>query len=92
MSRISWIVNGSTYSRIEGEVSNVETVPVGIYEINFSPLSGWSLIRTADNFVFTYKLYNLQRGFIDHVKRTYANTKGNLGILFNGTRGTGNLM
>lgn len=88
MPRVSWIQSGSVYHRVEGDVKNPEILTDGIYEVGLD-LSGWHLIRTGDKFVFDYKVYHLQRGFIDHIKTTYGNTKGNLGILFNGTRGTG---
>jgi len=88
MIRVSWIKTGSTYRRMEGDITNMEKLPVGIYEVGIN-LSGWFLTKTADKFVFNYKVYDLQRGFLDHVKKTYDNTNGNLGVLFNGTRGTG---
>lgn len=88
MIRVSWIKAGSTYRRMEGDITNMEQLPVGIYEVGLN-ISGWFLTRTIDKFIFNYKVYDLQRGFIDHVKKTYNNTTGNLGILFNGTRGTG---
>lgn len=89
MEKVFWIQNGSTYRRVEGTVSNVESVPVGIYNIEFNPLSGWSLEYTAEKFEFGYKLYGLQTHFIQHVLKTFNNTKGNFGILLNGTKGTG---
>lgn len=88
MSRINWIKSDSIYRRMEGDITNMEQLPVGVYEVGIN-LSGWFLTRTADKFVFDYKVYDLQRGFIDHVKKTYDCTTGNLGVLFNGTRGTG---
>lgn len=88
MPRISWICTGSTYRRMEGDITNLDIIPNGIYEV-CCDLTGWYLVRTADSFIFNYKVYDLQRGFIDHVKKTYENTSGNLGVLFNGTRGTG---
>ena len=88
MERISWIQNGSNYRRVEGNVSNVDTIPKGIYNINLSMI-GWSLERTADEFVFDYKVYGLQSKFMQHVLTAFENTKGNFGILLNGTKGTG---
>jgi len=89
MEKVSWIQNGSIYRRVEGTVSNVESVPVGIYNIGFNPLSGWLLEYTAEKFEFGYKLYDLQTHFVQHVLKTFNNTKGNFGILLNGTKGTG---
>jgi broad-specificity NMP kinase len=73
---------------MEGDIVNIPIVPPGIYEVHLD-LSGWSLQKTADSFVFPYKVYHLQREFLDHVKETYKSITGNMGILFNGTRGTG---
>ena len=88
MERVSWIQNGSNYKRVEGNVSNVDTVPKGIYNVGLS-MTGWYLERTADEFVFNYKVYGLQSKFMQHVLTAFKNTKGNFGILLNGTKGTG---
>ena len=88
MERVSWIQNGSNYQRVEGNVSNVDTVPKGIYNVGLS-MTGWYLERTADEFVFNFKVYGLQSKFIQHVLTAFENTKGNFGILLNGTKGTG---
>ena len=88
MERVSWIQNGSNYKRVEGNVSNVDTVPRGVYNVGLS-MTGWYLERTADEFVFNFKVYGLQTKFIQHVLTAFKNTKGNFGILLNGTKGTG---
>ena len=88
MSDVKWIRAGSDFRRVEGEIESVPVIPTGIYETHLS-MSGWSLEKTADSLVFPYKLYNLQNDFLDHLKKTYEHTKGNIGVLFNGTRGTG---
>ena len=88
MERVSWIQNGSNYQRVEGNVSNVDTIPKGIYNVGLS-ITGWYLERTADEFVFNYKVYGLQSKFMQHVLTAFENTKGNFGILLNGTKGTG---
>lgn len=87
--RVSWQVRGADFSRIEGDYSNVEQCPPGVYNINYADMRGWWLTRYADNFTFDYKVYGLQSDFIDYAIKTYENTKGNLGILFNGTKGAG---
>jgi len=50
---------------------------------------GIFLTEAADRFEFSYKLYGVERPLIDRIKRTYANSKDNLGVLFNGMKGTG---
>ena len=88
MERVSWIQNGSNYKRVEGNVSNVDTVPRGVYNVGLS-MTGWYLEKTADEFIFNYKVYGLQSKFMQHVLTAFENTKGNFGILLNGTKGTG---
>lgn len=89
MEKVSWIQTGSNYKRVEGNISNIDVVPKGVYNIGLN-LSGWYLERTADEFTFDFKLYGLQNKFIDYVLTSYNNTKGNFGILLTGTKGTGN--
>lgn len=52
-------------------------------------MTGYYLNRLGDSFVFNYKLYGIDNKFIDHFIKTYNNTTGNLGVLFNGIKGTG---
>lgn len=83
-----WMITGSTHSQVDPNFRIEETLPVGVYNLELT-MFGWKLDKFADNFVFPYKLYNLENSFVDHVVKTYDNTNGNLGILLNGTKGTG---
>ena len=89
MQRISWIQNGDSFRRVEGEVSNVEKPGPGVYELDLIPFTGWILNKSMERFTFPYKVYGLQNSFIEYVEETYSKTTGNFGILFNGTKGTG---
>lgn len=88
MADLKWIKSGSRYNQVEGEIESVSAIPPGIYETELT-MTGWYLHKTADRFEFPYKLYDLQNDFLLHLKKTYEHTTGNLGILFNGIRGTG---
>lgn len=88
MSDVKWIKTDSTFRKVNGEIESVPIIPAGIYEPNLTR-SGWFLEKIADEFTFSYKLYDLQGEFLNHIKKTYENTTGSIGILFNGTRGTG---
>ena len=88
MADLKWIKSGSRYNQVEGEIESVPAIPPGIYETELT-MTGWYLHKTADRFEFPYKLYDLQNDFLLHLKKTYEHTTGNLGILFNGIRGTG---
>jgi broad-specificity NMP kinase len=87
--RVSWIKSGNEYQRVEGECDNVETLPIGIYTVHISDKKGWWLEFYRDKFTFDYKLYGCDEGFIDYFMDTYDNTKGNIGVMFNGVKGTG---
>lgn len=88
MTRQKWISSGTRFRQMGG--SQIEdSLPLGIYQVNFDPMSGWSLERTGDKFIFDYKLYGVHNGIIDRVLKAYPQLKGNLGLLFNGLKGTG---
>ena len=83
-----WMSDGKAF-RQTGGGHVIDNLPLGIYQVNFNPMSGWSLDRTGDKFVFDYKLYGVHTGIVDRILRAYPNLKGNLGVLFNGLKGTG---
>lgn len=87
--RISWIKNGNDYQRVEGECDNVETIPPGIYTVHLNDKRGWWLEYYRDKFTFDYKIYGCDEGFINYFMKTYENTNGNIGTMFNGIKGTG---
>lgn len=83
-----WMVTGNSYSQVDPNFKITEKLTPGIYNLELT-MFGWKLSKFADNFTFSYKLYNLESEFVDHVLKTYHNTTGNLGVLLNGTKGTG---
>ena len=61
-----------------------------VYVLGFNPSYGQFYLKPRyQEFTFDYKLYDLQERFIERFCRTYDVTKGNLGALLNGTKGTG---
>ena len=88
MNNKVWMNTGNSYSQIDPNFEVTQALPVGVYNLELT-MFGWKLSKFAENFVFPYKLYSLENDFIDHVIKTYDNTIGNLGILLNGTKGTG---
>jgi archaellum biogenesis ATPase FlaH len=60
----------------------------GIY-IPGADMQGYYLTQYHDKYVFPYKVYGVNKSFIERVSRTFVNTTGNLGILMNGVKGTG---
>lgn len=89
MEQNIWIQDGNTFMKGSATTkAHPEGLPKGIYEVKES-MTGYYLNRLGDSFVFNYKLYGINNEFIDHFIKTYNNTAGNLGILFNGIKGTG---
>lgn len=87
-----WIKNGLTYRQVESSIQLVEQLPNKIYNVQQNPKTGEIYLEEfADEFVFGFKVYGLESRFIDHVVTTYEHTESNLGILLNGTKGTGKL-
>ena len=89
MEQNIWIQDGNTFMKGSATTkAHPEGLPKGIYEVKES-MTGYYLNRLGDSFVFNYKLYGINNEFIEHFIKTYNNTTGNLGVLFNGTKGTG---
>ena len=84
-----WMISDMGCRMISPSFVIKEKLPVKVYNVNLVPFTGWVLEPYANKFTFDYKIYDLQNDFIDHVCKTYNNTIGNLGILLNGTKGTG---
>ena len=89
MGQNIWIQDGNTFMKGSATTkAHPEGLPKGIYEVKES-MTSYYLNRLRDSFVFNYKLYGINNEFIEHFIKTYNNTTGNLGVLFNGTKGTG---
>lgn len=84
-----WVQTGINFNRMQGPIISYDKIPVGVYKISMGK-QGFYLEYVMSEFVFDYKIYGLQEDFINHVIKTYNEAQtGNLGILLNGTKGTG---
>lgn len=89
MGQNIWIQDGNTFMKGSATTkAHPKGLPKGIYEVRES-MAGYYLNKLGDSFVFNYKLYGINNDFIEHFVKTYSNTTGNIGVLFNGTKGTG---
>ena len=89
MGKQIWLQDGNIFNQGSATtVSHPEGLPKGIYEVKLS-IAGFYLSKIAESFTFGYKLYGLNKKFIDYVLKTYENTTGNLGVLLDGIKGTG---
>lgn len=84
-----WIKSGTNWYLSDDTVreSKLENK---IYRLEFDERrSELYLEESADSFTFPYKIYGLEREFINRVITTYNKTQGNLGMILNGVKGTG---
>lgn len=90
MSKQNWIQRGEEFSLIGNSAVIIQNLPVGIYTLNQNEMTGeFYLDKTAEKFVFPFKVYGIEHKFINHVMTTFNNTTTNLGVLLNGVKGTG---
>ncbi len=87
--KTQWINNGNKF--FQGEVSNQQPhLHPGVYRVDFDETQRIIfLTKTDDAFKIPSKLYGTDVDFANRCVKTYHSTKGNLGILLNGVRGTG---
>lgn len=60
-----------------------------VYILEQDMVLGKYLRKMSESFVFDYKIYGLESALINRTIKTYKNSKGNLGVLLNGLKGTG---
>lgn len=84
-----WSKAGNSYSL--SEVSHqVKDLPAGIYRLEFNSMfNQFYLDHVQDKFDFPYKIYGVETEFIQRVKKSWDNTRINMGVLLNGLKGTG---
>lgn len=90
MAQQNWISSGDNYSVISSTAKIHKVLPKKVYNLQQNEMTNeFYLVEMYDKFEFDFKLYEVESKFISHVLTTYANTTSNLGVLLNGTKGTG---
>lgn len=85
-----WLKNGRIFKQVENGIKVIDNLPRRIYNMNFDPDRHEIFLEDyADKFNFDFKIYGMESKLIEHIMKTFNNTTGNLGILFNGSKGTG---
>lgn len=85
-----WFKTGQVCKKTENNFSILHgELPKGVYRPVCNKLGEWSLECLSDEFVFNFKMYNIEDKFINHVLKTWNNTSKNLGIMLTGVKGTG---
>ena len=87
--KTKWINSGNKY--IQGETSNQQDkLGPGVYRVDFDPfMKHLYLTKTDESFKVPSKLYGTDNLFAGRCVKTYHATKGNMGLLMNGVKGTG---
>ena len=83
------VSSGNTYRLYDSAVKTHEVLPVGTYQIDFSPLSGYSLNRIDDLKVGDEHVYGDHPRLVKRVLRTYQTGSRSLGLLMSGEKGMG---
>ncbi len=85
-----WQPDGINFFLEERKVnSQIDELPVGVYEMQSHPKIGLYLTKVYDGFTFPYKVYGVETKFIDWIVKTWNEKNTNLGLLLNGIKGTG---
>ena len=87
---IVWLKNGRVLKQVEDTVVTIDALEKKVYMMGFNEMTNEILLEEfADEFHFDFKIYGTESRLINHIMKTYENTSSNLGILFNGVKGTG---
>ena len=83
-----WVQSANNFS-IREISQQLPVLPVGVYKLEKDPFENLYLSQIQEKFGFPYKVYGVERSFIDRVKKSWNHTTGNFGVLLNGIKGTG---
>lgn len=95
---MKWINESGIYFPTQGEITFLDTPGNGIFQISPSPNpldKRLGLRKVSDKFIFDFKIYDVGcEGIGEKVKtvwnsKQYKEQNKNLGVIFNGTKGTG---
>lgn len=79
---------GTTYKIFDESMRAFNQMPAGVYKIGFSPMTGYSLIKT-DNIEVNEKIYGNHLAKVEKVYKTFKVFPRNLGIILSGDKGIG---
>lgn len=87
---IVWLKNGRVLKQVDNTIQVVDNLPKRVYTMRYDPDRREIFLEDfADEFRFDFKVYGLESKLVNHIMKTFESTSSNLGILFNGTKGTG---
>lgn len=87
---IVWLKNGRFLRQVEDTTNIIPALPKKVFNMRFDPdRHEIYLEEFADEFHFDFKIYGMESKLIEHIMKTFESTTSNLGMLFNGIKGTG---
>lgn len=87
---IVWLKNNRILKQVDDTIQVLDNLPKRVYTMNYDPNSGEIFLEDfADEFHFDFKIYGAESRLIEHIMTTFEHTSSNLGVLFNGVKGTG---
>lgn len=81
--------SGDTYRIYGDSLSTYAQLPAGAYEVEFSQLSGFFLIKHNDLEVKEEKVYGSTERKVQKVLRSFSQTDRNFGVILSGRKGIG---
>ena len=86
----TWIQTGDVFRQLASQANVTQVLPKAVYVAKYEARQDEFFLEKLDSeFTFTSKIYGLEDKLINHILTTYDKTEQNLGILFNGQKGTG---
>lgn len=84
------IVNsGTSYQIFDESVKTYQHLPVGCYQINFNPMSGFSLSAHNSLTVLEDKIYGNTEKNVEKILKSYKLSDRNFGVILSGEKGAG---
>lgn len=82
------VSTGSTYRIYTDDLKTYDRLPAGVYSVQFSQLSGFSLEKHSDMTV-DEKIYGVHMQKVEKIMSAYELTNRNFGVILSGAKGIG---
>ena len=82
-----WKYSNGKYSQYD-KGSDTETLPVGVYTLEYGAFGSMYLQKMHDKFEFNYKIYG-EDGFPERVIKSFKSRACNTGVMLSGRKGSG---
>lgn len=86
------IQSGTSFRVFDESITTHEKIPAGVYNVNFHPMEGYSLVQTNDLVITDNKVYGGRYQKADKIIHAFSKSQRNLGVLLSGAAGTGKTM